>query len=113
MLWSWVPYITAVPLLPIWVWTALRGWDARLLWLYPLGALMTVALHLADTLPDIAADTRYGVRGLAHRLGEKRARVAPGWATRSYRPLAQTAGRCWLSIRLYEWTLTESRWIRP
>lgn len=112
-LWSWVPYSIAVPLLPIWVWTALRGWDARLLWLYPLGALMTVALHLADTLPDIAADTRYGVRGLAHRLGEKRARVAPGWATRSYRPLAQTAGRCWLSIRLYEWTLTESRWIRP
>ncbi len=73
--WSWVPYVIAVPLLPIWVWTGLRGWDTRLLWLYPLGGLMTVALHLADTLPDIAADTRHGVRGLAHRLGEQRARA--------------------------------------
>ncbi|MDP9314858.1 MAG: UbiA family prenyltransferase [Chloroflexota bacterium] len=87
-LWSWVPYVIALPLLPIWVWTGLRGWDPRLLWLYPLGGLMTVALHLADTLPDIAADARYGVRGLAHRLGERRARhlcwlamaAAPGLA---------------------------------
>ncbi|MDP9314024.1 MAG: UbiA family prenyltransferase [Chloroflexota bacterium] len=73
-MWSWIPYVIAVPLLPIWVWTALRGWDARLLWLYPLGGLMTIGLHLADTLPDITADARYGVRGLAHRLGERRAR---------------------------------------
>jgi hypothetical protein len=31
--WSWLPYLIALPLLPIWVWTALRGWEARLLWL--------------------------------------------------------------------------------
>lgn len=74
-IWSWLPYLIAVPLLPIWIWTALRGWDARLIWLYPLGAFMVVALYLADTLPDIQADTRYGVQGLAHRLGERRARV--------------------------------------
>ncbi len=102
-LWSWVPYVIAVPLLPIWVWTAIRGWDPRLLWLYPLGGLMTVALHLADTLPDIAADARYGVRGLAHRLGERRARhlcwlamaAAPGLAV-----LAALAGLADLGLVL-------------
>lgn len=73
--WSWLPYLVALPLLPIWVWTALRGWDTRLLWLYPLGGFMVVALHLADTLPDIQADARYGIQGFAHRLGERRARV--------------------------------------
>lgn len=72
--WSWLPYFVALPLLPIWVWTALRGWEARLLWLYPLGGSMVVALYLADTLPDIQADARYGIRGFAHRLGERRAR---------------------------------------
>lgn len=78
--WSWLPYLVALPLLPIWVWTTVRGWDARLLTLYPLGALLVVSLHLANTLPDITADTGYGVRGFAHWLG-------PRWATRL----------CWLS----------------
>ncbi len=73
--WSWLPYLVALPLLPIWVWTALRGWDARLLWLYPLGAFMVVALYLADTLPDIQTDTMHGIQGFAHRLGEHRARL--------------------------------------
>ncbi len=73
--WSWLPYLVAVPLLPIWVWSALRGWDMRLLSVYPLGALMAVSLHLADTLPDIEADTQHGVRGMAHRLGPAYARL--------------------------------------
>jgi 4-hydroxybenzoate polyprenyltransferase len=80
-------------LLPIWVWTALRGWDARLLWLYPLGGSMVVALHLADTLPDIRADTHQGIRGFAHRLGERRARGVC-WLCAGLAPLlALTAAR--------------------
>src|SRR3712207_7267589 len=31
-------------------------------------------LFRSDTLPDIQADARYGIRGFAHRLGERRAR---------------------------------------
>jgi 4-hydroxybenzoate polyprenyltransferase len=85
--WSWLPYLIAIPLLPIWVWTALRGWEARLLWLYPLGGSMVVALHLADTLPDIRADARHGIRGVAHRLGERRARGVC-WLCAGLAPLA-------------------------
>lgn len=84
--WSWLPYLVAVPLLPIWVWSALRGWDVRLLSLYPLGALMAVSLHLADTLPDIEADTQHGVRGVAHRLGPAYARLLC-WLTALLPPL--------------------------
>jgi 4-hydroxybenzoate polyprenyltransferase len=72
-IWSWLPYLVALPLLPIWVWTAVRGWDGRLLLLYPLGALMVVGLHVADTLPDIQSDTAHGIKGFAHRMGEQRA----------------------------------------
>lgn len=71
--WSWFPYLVGLPLLPVWVWIAIRGWDIRLLLLYPLGALMVIGLHLADTLPDIDADKEHGVQGFAHRLGARRA----------------------------------------
>ncbi len=33
------------------------------------GALLGVAAHLGDTLPDIEADRAAGIRGLPHRLG--------------------------------------------
>ena len=34
---------------------------------------MVLGIHLADTLPDLATDSAAGVRGLAHRLGPRRA----------------------------------------
>lgn len=34
---------------------------------------MVLGIHLADTLPDLTADTQAGIRGLAHRLGMQRA----------------------------------------
>ena len=67
--WSWAPFVVAFPLLPIWSWTAVRGWDRRLRWVYPVGAPLVLGIHLANTLPDLAADRRSGVQGLAHRLG--------------------------------------------
>lgn len=94
--WSWLPYLVALPLLPIWVWTALRGWDVRLLWLYPLGGFMVVALYLADTLPDIQDDARYGIRGFAHRLGERRARGVC-WLFAGLAPLVSVAA-AWAGI---------------
>jgi 4-hydroxybenzoate polyprenyltransferase len=47
--------------------------------LAPLGALIGLAVHLANTAPDIEADARAGVRGMAHRLGE-RASLAVAWS---------------------------------
>lgn len=79
--WSWLPYAVALPLLPIWVWDALDRFDSRLLLLYPLGALMVVAVHLAQSLPDAERDAVAGSRGLAARLGRDSAQRAALLAT--------------------------------
>ncbi len=67
---SWLPYLVALPLLPTWCWLVMDRFEPRLLWLYPVGALLTLAIHLAQTLPDIKWDRRSGERGLAVVLGE-------------------------------------------
>ena len=60
---SWLPYLLAIPLEPIWVWTALGRFTPRLLWLYPLGATLLLALHLANALADLSGDTAAGSAG--------------------------------------------------
>jgi len=75
---SWLPYLLALPLAPIWVWVALDRFGPRLLWLYPLGASLFLALHLANALADYAGDAAAGVRGIAQRLGRSRA-IATLW----------------------------------
>jgi 4-hydroxybenzoate polyprenyltransferase len=76
---SAVPYMVAIPTLPLWVWVAAGEWRGELLWLIPLGALIGLALHLANTLPDIEGDAAAGVSGMAHRLGARGSMFA-GWA---------------------------------
>jgi 4-hydroxybenzoate polyprenyltransferase len=73
---SWLPYLIALPLVPIWAWLVMDGFQPRLLWLYPIGALFIVAIHLSQVLPDIAGDRRQGERGLAVVLGERWTPVA-------------------------------------
>jgi 4-hydroxybenzoate polyprenyltransferase len=74
--WSPAPFAIAIPVLPIWVYVTLDRWEPVLWWLLPLGGLLGVALHLANTAPDIEADAANGVRGLAHRLGLRRSVLA-------------------------------------
>ena len=69
---SAIPYMIAIPTLPIWVWLTVGAWQPVLWWLLPLGGLIGLALHLANTLPDIDADVTHGIAGLAHRLGARR-----------------------------------------
>ncbi len=69
---SALPYMVAIPVLPLWVWVTLGEWQPVLWWLLPLGALLGLALHLANTLPDLDDDRAHGVAGLAHRLGAAR-----------------------------------------
>ena len=69
---SAIPFMVAIPVLPLWVWATLGRWQAALWLLLPLGGLIGLALHLANTLPDIDDDAAHGVRGLAHRLGVHR-----------------------------------------
>jgi 4-hydroxybenzoate polyprenyltransferase len=77
---SALPFMVAIPTLPIWVWVTLGEWEPALWWLLPLGALIGLSLHLANTLPDIDDDLRHGVRGLAHRLGPAGS-AAVGWSS--------------------------------
>jgi len=69
--WSWAPFAIAFPLIPVWVFTALGRWDALLWWSFPLGAILGLALHLANQAADIPAEQH--IRGIAHRLGTERA----------------------------------------
>jgi 4-hydroxybenzoate polyprenyltransferase len=74
-IWSWVPYLIALPLLPIWVWTALDTLPVGLLAIYPIGAAAIIAVQIAQSLPDVTVDRETGVRTLAAALGPDRARV--------------------------------------
>ena len=73
-IWSWIPYLVALPLLPIWVWTALSEVDPGLFAIYPIGAAAVIAVQIAQSLPDIEADRQTGVRTLAVALGPVNAR---------------------------------------
>ena len=68
---AWVPYLLALPLLPIWVAVTFDAWNPELLALYPLGALGVLAVQMAQSVPDVAADTAAGIDSLTTRLGEQ------------------------------------------
>ena len=78
--WSWLPYLLALPLLPIWVFASLGKPEPRLLLLYPLGALATVGVHFAQSLPDVAIDRAAGLPTATSRLGQ-RLTFAIAWLT--------------------------------
>jgi 4-hydroxybenzoate polyprenyltransferase len=97
-IWAWVPYLVALPLLPIWVWTALGAVDPALLGVYPLGAGAVIAVQLAQSLPDVPADRAAGVRTLAVALGERRARLAC-WGAMTLTALGAALLGRWLTDR--------------
>lgn len=68
---SWVPYAVAFGSLPALV--TLSASPPRLppAWALVAAALLGVAAHLANVLPDLRADRDAGLRGLPHRLGER------------------------------------------
>ena len=84
--WSWLPYLLALPLLPVWVFLALGRPEPRLLLLYPLGALATVGVHFAQALPDVASDRASGQQTPTSRLGSRSA-FALAWLAALSAPL--------------------------
>ena len=65
---SWLPFAVAFPTLPLWAWAGASpegAFPPQLAWVVPVGAILVLGIHLADTIPDIAGDTQAGVRGLA------------------------------------------------
>ncbi len=71
---SGLPLSVAIPLVPVWVYVSLDAWSRALWWVFPIGALLGFSLHLANQLPDVAAEA--GARGAAHRIGARRAMAA-------------------------------------
>jgi 4-hydroxybenzoate polyprenyltransferase len=77
---SWLPYIVGLGVLPPFVWTALDSFEDGFALLYIVATPLTVAVHLANSLPDAEADRASGRAGLATHLSNKA----------SYRLLAAT-----------------------
>jgi 4-hydroxybenzoate polyprenyltransferase len=94
--WSWLPYLLALPLLPIWVFVALDRFDPRLLLLYPLGALAAIGVHFAQSLPDVAVDRAAGLANITSRIGE-RATFLAAWLTVATAPLLAWIAATWVS----------------
>jgi 4-hydroxybenzoate polyprenyltransferase len=68
--WSWLPYAVAFAAAPPFL---TLGLDDRWppLWMIAAFALIAVSAHLANALPDLAADRDAGLGGLAVHLGER------------------------------------------
>jgi 4-hydroxybenzoate polyprenyltransferase len=75
---SGLTYAVALPLLPLWVWTAVGRFTPALLWVWPVGLVLGGALQVANALPDLEGDAAEGVRGTAQRLG-RRGALAVAW----------------------------------
>jgi len=76
---SWLPFAVAFPLLPLFGAASIDGFDRvfRLaLPCFAAGAPLGVAIHLADTLPDLRQDRAHGLRGVGYWLGVRGSRVA-------------------------------------
>jgi 4-hydroxybenzoate polyprenyltransferase len=72
---SWLPFVVAFCVLPPFVWTGLDIWQDEFAWLYVVALPLTVAVHLANTLPDLETDRAAGRRSVAVVLGRRRATV--------------------------------------
>jgi 4-hydroxybenzoate polyprenyltransferase len=66
---SVVPYIVTFGLLPLLATTSLNPPRGAAWWSLIAGALLGIAAHIANVLPDLGDDRATGVRGLPHRLG--------------------------------------------
>ena len=66
---SWLPFALAFGALPAVATFALPAHPAPAWWLVAAAALLGVAAHLTNTVPDIEADRANGIYGAAHRLG--------------------------------------------
>lgn len=68
---SWLPYALAFGLSPAIATLSASPprWPAA--WALAAGALLGVAAHLANVLPDLGDDVGTGIRGLPHRIGAR------------------------------------------
>ncbi len=72
---SWLPFALSFGLLPVFLTLAEPGAGLPPAWVPAAAALLGVGAHLVNVLPDLDDDAATGVRGLAHRVGERPARL--------------------------------------
>lgn len=80
---SWfspLPYLVSFGLLPALATLALPEPRIAAWWAMLAAALLGLAAHVANVLPDLADDAATGVRGLPHRLGPRGATILAGAA---------------------------------
>ena len=98
---SALPFAVAVPVVPLFGYGAAGRFPAVLWWAWPIGALLAVATHLADALPDVEHDRATGVRGwppASGSAGRPRSRpraTAPPWSWPCTRGWPPGTGRWW------------------
>src|SRR5256885_4196519 len=73
-------YAIYFPLIPLLAWAVFGSYQPFLWWVLPFGAALGLAMNIANSLPDLEADTAAGVRGLPHRLGLRNG-LAVVWVT--------------------------------
>jgi 4-hydroxybenzoate polyprenyltransferase len=66
---SVLPYVVSFGLLPLVVTLALPEPKLAAWWAIGMGAMLGVAAHFTNVVPDLEDDRRTGVRGLPHALG--------------------------------------------
>ncbi len=69
--WSWAPFAVALPTLAVCSLAVAGRLDGVPFALYLIGAPLVLAIHLADSAPDIDGDRTTGSRGLAVTLGRR------------------------------------------
>ncbi len=69
---SWLPFMIAYPLLVFWTRMALGEFEWKLLWAYPIIGLLSIGIHITNTLPDLESDISFHLRGLVHILGKNK-----------------------------------------
>jgi 4-hydroxybenzoate polyprenyltransferase len=69
---AWLPYLAAIPLLPIWVAVSLGKFSNEWLLAYPLGCCALAGVQVAQAVPDIASDRSSDIASLTTVLGERR-----------------------------------------
>src|SRR4051794_7806714 len=73
---SWLPYAVGFGALPAAATLALPGHPWPAWWAMAAGAVLGIAAHAANVLPDLKADKETGVSGCFHQLGARTTAVA-------------------------------------
>lgn len=66
---SFLPFVVSFGVLPLIATLGLEPPRLAPVWVVAAGALLGVAAHVTNVLPDLADDDRTGIRGLPHRMG--------------------------------------------